>query len=539
VPSCGAPGKEHIMARKKGKAAATMTDSQKNLDANLPVFQLKITLKDIRPPVWRRIQTHDCSLAELHEIIQFCMPWDDEHLYAFEIGKEQYSALDRGAALPKCRDSNSLRLSDLVGRKTYHFVYEYDFGDSWRHVIEIEETLPPEERVRYPRCLDGRRACPPEDCGGPWGYPNFLDAIQAPDHPDHEERLEWIGDEFDPERFDLEEMNGGLGRLRRWLGQRPPRHAPKAAFTESARVRVKRGVVHRQYPDLPLGGWVGTVARIAWLVPISYEIRWAPETLAAAHPVYAKRCRRDHENPGIYWLDEEEIELDSAAEPAAMEQPTELATRPLSAGDEDDRIRMVFGLTSDDPLPEVDETTERQYRDYLKARLAFPFGARHWHLLTESSGTTEEVTVVGFAAESPADGGEAVVCETRRGDQSEQISLLHLELDEDNPNHQYVEDYKTWWIEAPRFGENDEEDDGEDWDEEEWDEEQEDEDWQGDVVDDDDYGDDDWTPPIGLDDDLKPIRREKPPVGRNDPCPCGSGKKFKKCCLKKQGGEAF
>ena len=222
------------MARKKGKAAATMTDSQKNLDANLPVFQLKITLKDIRPPVWRRIQTHDCSLAELHEIIQFCMPWDDEHLYAFEIGKEQYSALDRGAALPKCRDSNSLRLSDLVGRKTYHFVYEYDFGDSWRHVIEIEETLPPEERVRYPRCLDGRRACPPEDCGGPWGYPNFLDAIQDPDHPDNEERLEWIGDEFDPERFDLDEMNGGLGRLRRWLGQRPPRRAPKAAFTESA-----------------------------------------------------------------------------------------------------------------------------------------------------------------------------------------------------------------------------------------------------------------------------------------------------------------
>ena len=94
-------------------------------------------------------------------------------------------------------------------------------------------------------------------------------------------------------------------------------------------------------------------------------------------------------------------------------------------------------------------------------------------------------------------------------------------------------------LKAPRFGENDEEDDGEDWDEEEWDEEQEDEDWQGDVVDDDDYGDDDWTPPIGLDDDLKPIRREKPPVGRNDPCPCGSGKKFKKCCLKKQGGEAF
>ena len=529
------------MAKNPRKKTAKKTENHKSLDPGLPVFQLKITLEDIEPPIWRRIQTHDCSLAELHEIIQFCMDWDDDHLHAFEIGEEQYADLSHGAALNDCGDSQSVRLSDLVGQETYRFIYEYDFGDSWRHIIEIEDTLLPEEHVRYPRCLDGRHAGPPEDCGGPWRYPDFVEALQNLDHPEHEEQLEWIG-EFDPEAFDLDEVNEGLERLRRWLG-RQPAHGQTARFAEGDRVRVKRGVVHRQYPDLPLGGWVGTVARIAWLIPLSYEIQWTPETLAAAHPVYAKRRRRDHEKPDVYWPDEDEIELDSAEQPAEMEQPGELVRRPLSADDEEDRIRMVFGLTSDDPLPEVNEATEQQYRDYLKAHLTFPFHADYLYDLTLPFGAHKPVTVVGPTAESPIDPAAGILCEVRDEEKTEQAPLLRLHWDEGSPNDQYVDDYRTWRLELQDFNASDEDDEEYDGEHDgEYDEdvgEEEDVAWDDNVVDDFDDEEDDPAPLADFDNGPQPFRKAQPSVGRNDLCPCGSGKKFKKCCLKKQGGGAL
>ena len=514
--------------------------TSKTLDSSLPIFQLKITLEDINPPIWRRIQTLDCTLAELHEIIQSCMDWEHDHLHAFEIGKEQYTNLEQGADPGEFRDSRSLRLSKLVDQKQRRFIYEYDFGDSWRHRIEIEDALLPQKHVRYPRCLDGRRAGPPEDSGGPGGYPYFLDAIQDPDHPDHEERLEWIGRAFDPEKFEVDEVNRRLQHLRPWLGRCPRTPGQTAGFAKGDRIRAKRGVVHSRYPDIPLGGWVGTVTRIAWLIPISYEIRWAPETLAAAHPIYSKRCHRDEEKSGSYWLDEEELELDSAEQTVEMEQPTNLVSRPLSPDDEDDRIRMVFGLTSDDPLPMADEATEQRYREYLKAHLTFPFNADYWYELTQYSTADKQVTVVGLASESPVDSARGIFCEVRCEEKTEQAPLVDLDLDEDDPNCQYADDYGYWRFEAHESAALDEEDDGESWDEED-DEEYGDGD--EDAEEDDKYDEDDFAPPFAgdLDDEVtaaQPIRREQPPVGRNDPCPCGSGKKFKKCCLKKQGGEA-
>jgi hypothetical protein len=100
----------------------------------------------------------------------------------------------------------------VTGEK-FKFVYEYDFGDSWEHVLLVEKVLPPEPGQRYPVCIKGRRACPPEDVGGIWGYAYFLEAIQNPDHPEREDYLEWIGGEFDPQAFDLEEVNAALGKL--------------------------------------------------------------------------------------------------------------------------------------------------------------------------------------------------------------------------------------------------------------------------------------------------------------------------------------
>ena len=95
--------------------------------------------------------------------------------------------------------------------------YEYDFGDSWEHELLVEKILPRDEGKRYPVCLTGKRACPPEDCGGILGYASFLEAIRDPEHPEHDEMLEWVGGEFDPDIFDLDEVNRELQQLTNWL----------------------------------------------------------------------------------------------------------------------------------------------------------------------------------------------------------------------------------------------------------------------------------------------------------------------------------
>ena len=93
------------------------------------------------------------------------------------------------------------------------FIYEYDFGDSWEHVVLVEKILPPEPDKKYPVCIKGKRACPPEDIGGIWGYEEFIEAMSDPSHNKHDSYLEWWGDEFDPEAFDIEEINFALGLI--------------------------------------------------------------------------------------------------------------------------------------------------------------------------------------------------------------------------------------------------------------------------------------------------------------------------------------
>jgi hypothetical protein len=179
------------------------------------VFQIKITLRGIDPPIWRRIQTTDCTLGELHGIIQVAMGWEFEHLYRFNISGVEYADLGM-AGFDDVEDACDTRLSEVLpaGNRRPRFEYEYDFGDQWIHQLIVEERLPPEKGVKYPICVAGQRACPPEDCGGPWGYPGFVDAICNPAHRGHGEMLEWVGGEFDPERFDREAVNRELRRMR-------------------------------------------------------------------------------------------------------------------------------------------------------------------------------------------------------------------------------------------------------------------------------------------------------------------------------------
>jgi hypothetical protein len=183
------------------------------------VYQFKIALLDIRPPIWRQIQVPDGTLDKLHEHIQTAMGWMNSHLHQFEIDGRRYGdaeLLNDDWGDNDFVDSTKIRLSTLLAKKQkgFRFVYEYDFGDGWRHEIAFEGAQPAEPGARYPRCIEGARACPPEDVGGPWGYGDFLEVMGNPKHQRHRELREWFGGPFDPASFDAaaatKYMRGGL-----------------------------------------------------------------------------------------------------------------------------------------------------------------------------------------------------------------------------------------------------------------------------------------------------------------------------------------
>jgi hypothetical protein len=279
-------------------------------------------------------------------------------------------------------------------------------------------------------------------------------------------------------------------------------------FAVGNHVRVRHGVVDIDYADLPLGGWAGIISAID--KDGMCLLRWSEETLENIHPLYRKRCERDGADFEEYWVKQDDIEPDLGG-PLSIEQPTNIITPPLSMDDQDDRIRSVFGLTSDDPLPEESDESELTYFNYLKANLAFPFAAQFHDPVKDRR---REVTVVGMCDSFSVDEGFGVMCEVLDGGEKTEMPVSELEVQQDNPNYQMVDDYITWFVNAPETGV--EEDVTEDWDEE-FDDQELDEEFDG---------EDEEPPP-------PPIRQK---VGRNDPCPCGSKKKFKKCCLRKQGG---
>jgi hypothetical protein len=188
--------------KKTGAAAAESTSSAVTEE----VYQLKITLPGIEPPIWRRIQAENCSLDMLHHYIQDAMGWTNSHLHHFQIGKQLYgdpTLMADNFEDMDYRDSTQTKLSDILPRagKQFRFMYEYDFGDSWQHEILFEGRVKAKPGQEYPICQDGHRACPPEDVGGIWGYADFLEAIGDPDHDQHQEMKEWVGGKFDPEEF--------------------------------------------------------------------------------------------------------------------------------------------------------------------------------------------------------------------------------------------------------------------------------------------------------------------------------------------------
>ncbi len=181
------------------------------------IFQFNISIDDIHPPIWRRLQVPgDITLFKFHFIIQIAMGWTNSHLHEFYIDDYIYGTLFEDDWEPReIRPEKDFLLEQVIQDQGFKFAYLYDFGDSWRHTILVEDIVEPSPGQYYPTCLDGARACPPEDVGGTWGYEEFLAAIADLHHPEHNNYLTWVGGDYDPEAFDRNRTDEDLKNVGR------------------------------------------------------------------------------------------------------------------------------------------------------------------------------------------------------------------------------------------------------------------------------------------------------------------------------------
>jgi hypothetical protein len=213
------------------------------------IYEIRITLNGSKPPIWRMVAVpSDITLGELHEVVQIAMGWTDSHLHQFRLqdkgfkpspqeiarrfqqGDIDETFLDRvgghrvfvtkvtpwgDPTEMEGEDENAVSLGDVCPEVKSKLIYEYDFGDGWEHTIEVQKIVDAEPKGKYPICLSGKKVCPPEDCGGIWGYYQLLETIADPKAEGHEDMLEWLGDDFDPDAFDLEEINSLLDEWRK------------------------------------------------------------------------------------------------------------------------------------------------------------------------------------------------------------------------------------------------------------------------------------------------------------------------------------
>ncbi len=186
------------------------------------VFQLKVTLLGTMPPIWRRLLVPaNMTLAQLHNVLQDAMGWQDCHMHEFCAGHRHFGQPDpedRFMGMPPVENERTVHLSDVLSRVRAKVIYTYDFGDSWEHGIVLEKRLPADSGTTYPVCTGGERACPPEDCGGIPGFYDLLDAIGDPAHEQHDELMDWIEDNYDPDVFSIDDVNRMLTPLRRRRG---------------------------------------------------------------------------------------------------------------------------------------------------------------------------------------------------------------------------------------------------------------------------------------------------------------------------------
>lgn len=195
---------------------AKLPAKRKKSDGAAPIYQVKVGLRGAKPPIWRRLLVPaDVSLARLHEVIQAAFGWHGGHMHVFETPYGDFGRADRELGH---RAEAPVTLEQVAPQAKDKIQYTYDFGDDWVHEIVVEKVLDLDPALAYPRCTGGRRAAPPDDCGGIWGHEELVEILADPQHPEHEERLEWLGlddaRQFDPAAFDVDEVNRTLAKLR-------------------------------------------------------------------------------------------------------------------------------------------------------------------------------------------------------------------------------------------------------------------------------------------------------------------------------------
>jgi hypothetical protein len=175
------------------------------------LYELHVELEDIQPRIWRKILVPgSIKLTKLHDLLQLVMGWNNSHLHSFQFGKRVFSGRPAELEDLNMLDGSRYTLEAVLDDLLSEFIYDYDFGDSWRHLIQPKLVSKPSSEWFYPLCIAGERAAPPDDVGGTPGYLEFLNAIGNPQHPEHEDMLIWIGGAFDPEGFDLNAINRTL-----------------------------------------------------------------------------------------------------------------------------------------------------------------------------------------------------------------------------------------------------------------------------------------------------------------------------------------
>ena len=225
-----------------------------------------------------------------------------------------------------------------------------------------------------------------------------------------------------------------------------PKTKTISRFNVGDQVRVCSGVSDPDYDDLTIGGWAGTIAEVQNGTPPTLLVRWSKQTLKKQSSIYRKRCERDGFDSSEMWLVEGDLEPEIAG-PITIEWPNNVVTRPLSMNDQDDRIRAVFELTSDDPLPEADDKSIVAYYKYLANKLSFPFEEKYSIETGPFQSKTFSITVLGLLDPDDFPGDEyGLFCQARRDRQRIELPLTEVEVGKGNPNRRLVDDYSCWFV---------------------------------------------------------------------------------------------
>lgn len=223
----------------------------------------------------------------------------------------------------------------------------------------------------------------------------------------------------------------------------------KSCFRLGDTVRVRFGVSDPDYDDLTIGGWLGTIAELSNGKSPTFLVRWSEATLKEQNSIYRRRCERDGFNSEEMWLEAADLELDAGGS-ITIEHPSNVVARPLSMDDQDDRIKVVFELTSDDPLPEADDESLLAYHKYLAKELSFPFEAEYSFDTGPFQSKTYAITVLGLLDpdEFPPD-EYGLFCRARRDGERIELPLTEVEGSRDKSNRsnrRLVNDYSYWFV---------------------------------------------------------------------------------------------